>query len=902
MELPAQPAQQIRRPILTTFLVALLILLSVFVVSVHSLHKLHEEVASSQLRQAIERILAHFLQSHIDEMRGHLQGFVQDRSLLKTFITQDRKALQAVLHDRYASLSSRGISHMYLLDTERRVVLRMHQTHRHGDRIDRQSALQAEQSKEMQSGLELGPLGTLTLRAVLPWDVEDKRWGYIELGVEIDHFMQLIRSALGIEAHIFVEKKLLNRERWLEGMAMLERPGLWDQYGDVVWISSGDQGVSRAMHHYLQYKVLHGTQQKKYEELLGSDNHLYLFLPIKTVTGENLAWLGISKDDSKEDEAKRIHLLVIIASSIMIATLVGIFLYRLLRNMEKRLSNAQQALQQSEKRTRAILETAMDAIISIDEESRILEFNPAAERIFGFKRHEVLGRDVTETIIPLELRAKHRQGMARYLATGEKRIINKAIEQIAIDVDGKRLPVDLSITVVSDQSFTFFTAFLRDISERRHILESLQDSYTILERTNQKLITEIAEHQHTMSRLESALQQAEAANLAKSQFLATMSHEIRTPMNAIIGMCDLLYESRHLNQEEQDYVRVMRQAGETLLALINDILDLSKIEAGQMILEEIPFSLDRLIINAVELMRLRAIDKDLLLIIETGTGLPGQLIGDPQRIQQIVLNILSNAIKFTASGSVTVRMGMLAQRGCWVEVQDTGIGIDPLVQEAIFQPFTQGEMSTSRRFGGTGLGLTICRKLITQMGGEITVSSRLGEGSLFRFWLPLSLAEQEKEQIVIAQPADQKSVSIQNANATERSIKILLVDDADDNRLLVRAFLKRTSFQLVEAVNGEESLRLFQEQPFDLVLMDMQMPIMDGFAATQHIRAWEQAHKRSTVPIIALTAHAMKEDVARTIEAGCTLHLTKPITKGTLLETIRQCLFLSAQATAGEKS
>ncbi|MBF0183799.1 MAG: PAS domain S-box protein [Magnetococcales bacterium] len=887
--MPDQPTQQIRKPILATFSGALLILLFVFFYSVHSLHELHEEVTIAQLRHAIDRILAYFMQSHIDEMSGHMNGLARDRTLLKAMQQQDRKTLQKLLQEYYQSYTARGISHLYLHDLQRHVVLRMHQPGRYGDRIDRQTLMQAETNNQLQAGLELGPMGTVTLRAVLPWEMDGKRWGYWELGVEIDHFLQLIRSSLGIEAHLFVEKRLLQREQWQAGMAMLDRPGHWDQFADVVWINSGSQGLSNELHRYLQLKVLYGTQQNQQKsEHMWNDHHLYLLLPVPSVTGETVAWLGISKNDAQEDSAKRKHLLIIIGSSLLVALLVGLFLYRLLRGMEWRLAHAQQALQQSEKRTRAILDTAMDAIISIDEESRILEFNPAAERIFGFTRREVLGKDVTDTIIPLELRDRHRQGMARYLATGEKKVINRAIEQIAIDAKGNRLPVDLSITVVSDQSATFFTAFLRDITERRRMLESLRDSYTVLERTNHKLITEVAEHRQTMTQLETAVQRAEAANLAKSQFLATMSHEIRTPMNAIVGMCDLLYDSKHLKQEEHDYVRVMRQAGETLLALINDILDLSKIEAGQMVLEQVPFDLQQLVVNAAELVRVRAIDKGLLILIEQGVELPKPLLGDPQRLQQVVLNLLSNAIKFTVQGMITVRMGMIAQKGCWIEVQDTGIGIDPEMQEAIFQPFTQAEMSTSRRFGGTGLGLTICRRLVKQMGGEITVSSELGKGSLFRFWIPLTLATEV--DVPPSQPALPGTEAAPAKTTPERMATLLLVDDADDNRLLIRAFLKRTPYRLIEAVNGEESLHHFREQPVDLVLMDMQMPVMDGFAATRHMRAWEQAQQRPAVPIIALTAHAMKEDVARTIEAGCTLHLTKPITKAILLTTIAQYL------------
>ncbi|MBF0097011.1 MAG: PAS domain S-box protein [Magnetococcales bacterium] len=874
---------------------AIAILLGVFVLSLSSMHEQHEKLATNQLKRAIQQILAHFTQSHVDEMTGHLYGLARDRSLYKNYLQQGRPALQSALQEKFNVFSKRDITHLYLHDLERRVVLRMHQPNHYGDRIERETLLRAEESGQPQSGLELGPLGTVVLRVVLPWEVEGKRRGYWELGIEIDHFVRLIRSALGVEVHLFVEKRLLNQEQWQAGMTMLGRPNEWEQFAEVVWINSGEPGAVHELQRHLQQRMAHGMLLEEGKSHYSwHDHRLYFFWPLPTLTGERVAWMGVSKDDLPEGRQHRIHVWLMLGSGLLLALLLGTVLHRYLRDLEQRLTAVQQALQQSEQRTRSIVETAMDAIISIDASNRILEFNPAAERMFGYERHAVLGRDVTETIVPEELRARHRQGMARYLATGEQRVINKAVEQIAIDAQGRRLPVDLVVTVVSNQGGTFFTAFLRDITERRRMVEFLQESYANLEQINRQLSGEMAEHQKTMHRLEAALQRAEAANLAKSQFLASMSHEIRTPMNAIIGMSDLLYESSHLNQEEQNYIRIMRQAGETLLALINDLLDLSKIEAGQMIMEQIPFDMQRLLINAQEMMHLRALDKGLPLVLEVANEAVKPFLGDPQRLQQVILNLVSNAIKFTAQGSVTIRMGLLAPQGCWIEVQDTGIGIDPQMQEAIFQPFTQAEMSTSRRFGGTGLGLTICRKLIRQMGGEITVQSTVGEGSLFRFWLPLPLAPEEAQRNACCGAHAQRQESLPGrAEEDHALVRLLLVDDADDNRLLIRAFLKRSRYQIMEATNGEESLRLVQENAFDLVLMDMQMPVMDGVEATRRIRAWEQAHGRAAVPIIALTAHAMKEDVTRTIEAGCSLHLTKPITKCVLLESIGRCLRLS---------
>ncbi|MEO5349129.1 MAG: PAS domain S-box protein [Magnetococcus sp. YQC-3] len=1012
-----QAAHRIRAPILVTFAVVLTILLTLFSLSVRSLHQAHEEETLLQIRQAVEQLFTHLVRDQGEKMLNTLHLIARDQRLQEHFLRRDRMGLQAETQELQAHLQAQGITHFYFFDKERRAVFRVYRPSSFGDRIDRHTLVEAEKTGKAVSGLELGRMGTLTLRTVLPWRVGEEVIGYLELGAEVAHLTAEMPSLLGVELHLFLDKNKVEPVRWQEGMAMLGREGNWEQFKQVVLVS-GDSGENaRKLNHYLEKGVL----QPEAPVHFLTDHYLYTLLPIATITGEVVAWLGISKSDIQMDSATRLYLTTTLPVVAAVVLLLAFFLSHLLQLLERRIERANADLRHSEKRTRAILNTAMDAIISIDKESRILEFNPAAERIFGFTRSAVLGRDIAETIIPPELRELHRRGMARYLVSGECRVINQSVEQVAMDAQGNRLPVDLAITVVSDQEFTFFTAYLRDITERRQILSSLQESYASLEEANQKLTAEIAEHRHTMARLKAtgeefrsitdsvwdaiiavdhtqritfwnegaramfgytreeilgkalslliperygnahhagfarylaggqtgligstrelagrrrdgvefpmeiavatwmegevprfsavirditgrrqtesslreAVARAETANQAKSQFLATMSHEIRTPMNAIIGVCDLLLEANSLSGEEQHYLRVMQQAGETLMALINDILDLSKIEAGQMLLEQVVFDLAELVTDTVAMLQVRAADKELVLTCRMEEALPRQWVGDPQRVRQLLLNLLSNAIKFTQKGEVSVRVGAGQGGRLLVEVADTGIGIAAEMQEAIFQPFTQGEMSTSRRFGGTGLGLTICWKLVKQMGGQMEVESEPGRGSLFRILLPLPTPE-SLQAATGAHAAVQPAAPL--ADGTERKATILLVDDADDNRLLVRAFLKRSPCQLVEAVHGEDCLEKFKTGRFDLVLMDMQMPVMDGFEATRRIRAWEVEQGRPPVPVIALTAHAMREDVTNTMEAGCTMHLTKPITKSRLIEAIGQWVCTSGAA------
>ena len=395
-------------------------------------------------------------------------------------------------------------------------------------------------------------------------------------------------------------------------------------------------------------------------------------------------------------------------------------------------------------------------------------------------------------------------------------------------------------------------------------------------------------------KLDEALQRAkvmaEHANMAKSRFLAAMSHDIRTPMNAILGMGDVLRDSG-LNPEQHNALKVLTHAGEGLLALINDILDLSKVEAGQLQMEVLSFDLYELIEGTRYIMYQNAQAKGLDFEFQIQPSCPRQVVGDPQRLQQVLLNLLGNAIKFTERGRISLLVE--AAEGDYIKmvVSDTGIGIPEMQLGRIFDPFRQAEHDTSRRFGGTGLGLAICSRLVAAMGGKIEVESTLGEGTVFRVIVRLPKSKKAIADAELASvpggEVEQKQVVVQSM-AGDESKHILLVDDAEDNRFVITAFLKRTPHRLTTAINGEEAVRIFKSEVFDLVLMDMRMPVLDGFGATLQIRAWEHEQQRLPTPVIALTADAMREDVEKTASVGCDMHLSKPISKARLLDVISQ--------------
>ena len=400
-----------------------------------------------------------------------------------------------------------------------------------------------------------------------------------------------------------------------------------------------------------------------------------------------------------------------------------------------------------------------------------------------------------------------------------------------------------------------------------------------------KKIASFVETRRMDEKLQDALYKAESANRAKSEFLATMSHEIRTPLNAILGMGELLTESK-LTETQEWCVKTLNRSGETLLTLINDILDLSKIEAGELKLERVPMDIRRLLEETMDLFTFTALDKRIKLNHSLNESVPTLVVGDATRLRQVLLNLVNNAVKFTTDGSVKVSVEAMEGDRISFAVTDTGPGIPADMREAIFQPFTQADTSITRKHGGTGLGLTICQRLVRLMDGTMELESSPGQGSSFYFTVPLPQVQEvtaagNKEDVVSTVESHRLKPAV-----AKQSIKILLVDDAEENLLLIQAFLKNEPYQLVICENGSEAVETFKTERFDLVFMDIQMPVMDGYEATRRIRAWEHETRAEPTPIVALTAHAMVEESEKIKAVGCDMHLTKPVRKQRLLDTV----------------
>ncbi len=506
---------------------------------------------------------------------------------------------------------------------------------------------------------------------------------------------------------------------------------------------------------------------------------------------------------------------------------------------------AEQDLLQSEARNRAILQTALDCIITIDSSSRILEFNPAAERTFGHTRDQVIGRFLPDLLIPPGFRDAHRAGMTKYFLTGEGPVIGNRIEVPALHADGHEFPIELAINRIPIDGEALFTAYLRDITERKR-------------------------HEEELNKARNA---SETASHAKSQFLASMSHELRTPLNAIIGYSEMLQEEVEdlgVGQLRPDLLKI-HGAGKHLLELINEVLDLSKIEAGRMELFVEEFD----VADAVEEIAgtvqplVQKNSNHLEVVCAPGVG---AMRADLTKFRQSVLNLLSNASKFTEKGAITLRAERLTRDGKdWIRIQvsDTGIGIAADKLEQLFEPFLQADASTSRNYGGTGLGLALSRRFSRLMGGDVSAQSEEGKGSVFTIELPASGAERPEDLT-------------ETPHADPAIGAILVVDDDPTARDLIQRSLEREGFHTVAAASGIDALQLARKLRPRAITLDVMMPGMDGWAVLGQLKGDPET---CDIPVVIVT---ILEDRNLAYSLGATDYLTKPINRERLAHIVRK--------------
>lgn len=634
---------------------------------------------------------------------------------------------------------------------------------------------------------------------------------------------------------------------------------------------------------------------------------------------------------------------------------------------------ARTLLEQSEERSRLIMNASLNAIITIDSEGKIIFWNSPATTIFGWESEEVLGKVLSDLIIPNQFVEAHNEGMKNYMQTGDGPVLNKHFQIMGLNRSGAEFPIEISIIPIKQNGETFFCSFIQDISERKKAEDNLKsqeekyrniianmnlglmvvDNEEVIQFANQsfldisgygmreiigkkasdifisdenmdfmnskiemrkkggsdvyqmpitnkngelrwwmiggapeyddtgKLVGSIGIHLDItdQKQLEIDLQKekvkAQEASKAKEVFLANMSHEIRTPLNAIIGFLREL-EKQEVTELQRNYIENSSIASKHLLAIINNVLDISKIEAGEMSLEYEDFVFENTISNVVKVLEPKAYQKELALTTHISKSVHNVLNGDSLRLEQILFNLVGNALKFTNEGKVTVNCDVLHEdnesQELVISVQDTGIGIEKNFVDFIFKKFSQEDKAVTRKFGGTGLGMAITKELVHLMNGKIEVESSKNVGTTVKLFLPFKKGNCENIKI---EHTTEKTVAIDN-------LSVLLVEDNDLNRIVAQNSLQYYNCKVTEAVNGVKALEVLRKETFDIILMDIQMPELDGIETTKLIRS----ELKLSTPVIALTANAFKTEIEKCKEAGMDDYITKPFDENLMVEII----------------
>jgi PAS domain S-box-containing protein len=1000
----------IRRRLFAPLMVLVLLLIGGFAAVL--LHVQKRDLDQDSLEKLL--LVSSRLEGILEEQSGSLSALEEvllcDSDLIDALRAQDRDRLLAAYEPLFTQLRvDHGVTHFSFQRPDRVNLLRVHSPRDSGDRIDRFTTLEAERTGQTASGIELGLLGTFTMRVVRPVFDGDTLIGYLELGMDIEDALDDISEEHGLELAVSIHKDRLDRTQWEAGMEMLGRECDWDRFTDHVISYSSLPGFPVEVDRFVpEASHLHANSTADAE--FGGRSWRVMAAPLLDASGAEVGDLIILYDVSAAKAAFRRLLVLSVGGAFVLLTALLGFLFFLLRRTDRDIQVRQKELARKDARFRtlyestgdaimtldetgftdcnpmalmmfgcttkeefcslhpadlspavqpdgqdsmtaagekiavamkmgryrfewvhrrhdtgdcfpaevllsamelddreilqatvrditerrrtedvlrerdevlaAISESTQDAIVMIDSKGMVTHWNSAAERIFGYTREEALGR-VLHDFLPTEtMRSAHYGAFPGFVASGQGAAVGQTLELSGLHKDGTEVPVELSLSAARLRDKWYAVGIMRDITERKRVENELRQANESLERQTALANSMAAE--------------ARKANAAKSEFLANMSHEIRTPMNGVIGMTGLLLDTE-LTSEQRMYAETVRNSGDSLLGLINDILDFSKIEAGKLEMETLDFDLRTTLENFGDALAMRAHDKGLEFNCLTHPDVPSLLRGDPGRLRQALMNLSGNSIKFTEKGEIAVVTELVSEDDehatLRFSVRDTGIGIPKDRQEALFEAFTQVDGSTTRKYGGTGLGLTISKLLAELMGGEIGVESVEGEGSTF--WFTATFAKQPPD----ARPA----VSLpRDVLVRLEGLRVLAVDDNETNRLVVGGLLESWRFRHDEVTDGRaalEKLRAAVEQgdPYLLAILDKLMPGMDGEELGKQIKADPDLRETH---LILMTSFGKRGDAARMEEIGFEGYLPKPLKQSILFD----CLAIILTGKTREKA
>lgn len=846
-----------KRNILGLFAAMLIVVLGIFIFSAYWWEQKSFRDSLSRLQQSVEVNYQSAVTQEAGMLSATLLAIRDNQQIKRAFISGDRDILLKEVSPLFAALKQQhNITHFYFIRPDRINFLRVHQPGRHGDRIDRYTLLKAQREQALAYGVEIGPIGTLTLRAVIPWFDGGRLLGYLELGKEIENVARDIKPALQVEVAILLDKSLLKRSDWENGMRMLGRTPNWEQFPREVLIMSTmsrlpEAATARVMagrnHHDPHQQTIANEAGRRYGMTL---------TPLSDARSAHVGTLLVINDVTAPAQLARTNLLFVILACLLLgAALFSVFrsiLLRVERQLREVESARQNALQyrHTMHHMSAVVNCMGDGLLVLDANGIITQANHSFTDMFALDT-AIVGQPYRESL------------------SGDMLAL---IERIRRGADKESFPLSSQVTLPGKRAANAIAALLNPQDSEHNSTPGIVFTFRDITRELE------------ISRM-------------KTDFIANVSHELRTPLTSVLGFAKLIRKQFDqtiqpaLGTQDEKIAKAARRIGENLgiiilegerlTHLINDVLDLTKIEAGKVEWRAEPVSVTELIPRAVAATTALFEQKELHLRTEIPEYLP-QLEGDNDRLLQVIINLLSNAAKFTPHGEVVCGAQRVAQ-GIAIYVRDTGIGISPADQQQLFERFRQVGDTLTDKPKGTGLGLAICKQIAKHHGGTITVDSTPGSGSTFTLTLPLP-GEDAATPPVADNVVRLRDYLLPKDQHSMEGRTVLVVDDEAHIRELLRQELEAVGYHVREAVDGYDAISQAKTNPPDLIVLDVMMPGINGFDVVPVLRG---APETAQIPLIILS---IIDDRQRGKQLGVDRYLTKPVRIEELIENIDSLL------------
>ena len=846
---------QLRRRILVPLGVALVIILGCAFFS--NWYRESRQIRHDTQRRiaSVEHLFEDVLQSESQLLNGMLELLTRNASLRAAWTSRDREELLNQSLPLFEDLRRKfRVTHFYYTDLVGVCFLRVHHPQRHGDRIPRFTQNTAMQTKVPASGIELGTFGTFTLRAVYPWKVGSEIIGYIELGMEIEHLTPHLVETAGAEVAFMIDKVMLDRSAWEYGRKMMGLEANWDALPKFVIVDQtfdAPTGVLADVAARTSSQA--NTQQVRIQ--VGSARFMAGSAPLRDAGGREVGRLVVLQDIRAQEVLLGLLALQLLAVWVLVAAPLFLLFSGILQKAEKRIDDLTSeitdlARRESEERYDSLAENLRVGVSLISPDMLVLRLNRQMKEWFP---------RVDEGTSPLcyhSFPQPPREAPCEYCPAQQTFADGHSHESIT------EMPIGTEM-----RSFRIVSSPVHDTKGMTvAALEMVED------------ITEVL---RTEEGLREAKELAETANATKSEFLANMSHELRTPLNGIMGLTDLVLDTE-LTEEQRENLSIVQSAAEVLLGQINSVLDLSKVEAGKIELESAPFSLSEAVNEAMRPVSVTAEHKGLTFSVRIPTSISDMVIGDAIRLQQVLVNLTANAIKFTNEGEVTIEIAEMLRSDSHVRFQiavsDTGVGIPEDRQEQIFEPFSQADSSTTRKYGGTGLGLTICQRLVELMGGSLWAESEVGDGSTFYFTVDLGL--RLETPVLKPRPLPMST------------LRVLLFDPNASRRFRLTSMLRKWEIYAEHAFGREDLIRTLKDaqtgRPFDVLLVHCDPDAMDDIQAMLGAAQGDQL--AGSTLVLLLLGNGERRKCGQALGSGISGCLTEPLNEAALLKRIRNGL------------